>query len=216
MSSHKHLQSFVILCLAGWFRAGNVCAEQPDTDNPTNMPALHASFKSEELVGGTNAKPVQRAYLTSGTNKFAFLLPADFRADASIPDKVVLNSPDYGCFISVRFIIAGPPETKAIPLESWRNQALNEFPNATISREFSITAANHSGPAFELQWTNPSGTVESACTVFIPFAAGVLQFSLLTHSDKYADGNYSFRSLLLSLQCNESGQLEILPLSGNS
>ena len=52
--------------------------------------------------------------------------------------------------------------------------------------------------------------------MFIPFAAGVLEFSLLTHSDKFADGKYLFHSLLLSLQCNESGQLEILPILGNS
>lgn len=216
MSSHKYLQSLAILCLGAWFRAGNVRAEQPDTDTQTNVPALHASFKSEELVGGTNAKPVQRAYLTSGTNKFAFLVPGDFRMDASLPNKVVLISPDYSCFITVRFIAAGPSDTEAIQLESSRNQALSEFPGATITSEFSITAANHSGPAYELQWKNTSGAGESACAAFIPFAAGVLEFSLLTHSDKYPDGNYFFRSLLFSLQCNESGQLEILRLSGNS
>ena len=216
MSSHKYLQSLAILFLGAWFPAGNVCAEQPEMDTQTNVSVLHASFKSEELVGGTNAKPVQRAYLTSGTNKFAFLVPADFRADASLPNKVVLNSPDYGCFISVRFIAAGPSETGAVRLESWRNQVLSEFPSAPISSEFSINAANHSGPAYELRWTNPGGTDESACAVFIPFVAGVLEFTLLTHSDKYPDGKYFFHALLLSLQCNESGKFEILPLSGNS
>jgi hypothetical protein len=216
MSSHKYLYLFAFIFLGSWFAAGNVCADQPETDTSTNVPAFRASLKSEEVVGGTKAKPVQRAYLTSGTNKFAFLVPADFRVDASFPNKVVLNSPDYGCFISVRFIAAGPPETGAVPIESWRNQALSEFPNATLSNQFSINAANHSGPAYELQWTNPGGTDESACAAFVPFAAGVLEFSLLTHSNKYPDGKYFFHSLLLSLQCNESGKFEILPLPGNS
>jgi len=216
MSSRNSFLLVAICFLGLWFAAGKVCAEPPGLDTQTNAPAFHASLKSEPVVGGTNVKPVQRAFLTSGTNKFAFLVPEDFRADASLPNKLVLSSPDYGCFISVRFSAAKPPETEVLQLESWRNQALTEFPSATISSEFSIHAAGHSGPAYELQWTNPSGTGESACAVFIPFAAGVLEFSLLTHSDKYADGRFFFQALLLSLQCNESGQFEILPIFGNS
>src|SRR5438105_1380591 len=104
MSFRNFPRALAIVCLGSTLFAGQSFAQLPGAVTETNLPSFRASLKTEEVVGGTNAKPLQRVFLTSGTNKFTFMVPEDFRVDASMPNKIVLNSPDYSCFISVRFV----------------------------------------------------------------------------------------------------------------
>jgi len=210
------MRTFFIFHFSFFIFHFSASAQLQDAGLETNLPAFKVLLKSEEVVGGTKAKPVQRVFLNSGTNKFMFLAPLDFRVDASEPDKIVMSSPEYGCFISVQFVEPVKSESGAVPPEAWRNLALGDFPGAVITSEFAMNAANHSGPAFELQWANSTGLSQSGCAAFIPLAAGVLEFKLLAHADKYPDGRYFFNSLLLGFRSNESGKLEILPIPGNS
>jgi hypothetical protein len=182
----------------------------------TNDSTVRVSLKNEEIVGGTNAKPLQRVLLTAGTNKFAFVAPLDFRVDASSPTRIVMNSPEYGCFISVRFKEAAGSERAAAGAGSWRDKVLGEFPGAIITSESVVSAGSISGADFEFQWTNSSGARQWARTVFLPFGAGTLQLILLTDADRYADGKYFFHSVLLGLRSNERGTLKIPSLPGNS
>lgn len=172
-------------------------------------------IKSERVPDATNAKPLQRAFFSSGTNRFAFVIPCDFTLDASVPGKIILTSPDYTCFIAVQLInFSG--DGNGLVLESVRNLALEEFPEGAITREFDLHAANQSGPAFEFQWKNSSGAHQAACVGFVPSAAGMLKFSLLSNSEKYPESQMNFRCLLRSFQSNKEGKLEIPPVSGAS
>src|SRR5882724_3213030 len=77
--------------------------------NSTNQTAISVAFKFE---GGRGQIPTTRAYITAGTNKFAFLVPGEFKLASSDPQKVTLMKGDGTCLISVRVIGPWPPSDK--------------------------------------------------------------------------------------------------------
>ncbi len=191
-------------------------ADPAPTEYPAPIPSLQVSLRNEEFIGGENHRQVQRVYVTSGTNQFAFTVPDGFRADASNPQKIVLSDVSCTYFIVLRF--AGPmtAASDALQIDAYRNLALRQFPGAKISSEFSEFAANHSCPAFDLQWINSGGSEQAARFVYIPTAAGVLEFSLLTSSKNLEGGRNIFKVLLASLRTNEGGKLTIIRLPDQS
>src|SRR2546421_12566361 len=78
-------------------------AEEAKTTTPTNAPSrLEVKITSE---GGPGQIASSRAYLSSGTNQVAFLVPNGFGLDDADPQKVTLTQPGC-CTITVR--IVGP------------------------------------------------------------------------------------------------------------
>jgi hypothetical protein len=192
-------------------------ADEVGIASPTNQNAtLRTTIKSEEVPNSTNAKPIQRAYFSIGTNRFAFVIPGDFKLDASLPGKIVLISPDYTGFIAVQVISPSVNEAGGVVIESFRNLASDDFPSGNIVGEFSLRVANHSGPAFELALRNSEGAQQLARVGFVPSPVGFLKFSLLSSSEKYSENQMNFRCFLRSFQSNEGGKLEIPPVSGAS
>jgi hypothetical protein len=201
------------VCLTGF----TTLADETSPEASTNAPAaLRTLIRNEEVLNATNAKPIRRAYFSSGTNRFAFVVPGDFKLDASNPGKIILTSPDYSGFIAVQLVNSASSEAGGMLVQSFRNLAADEFPSGNIVGEFGMRAANQSGPGYEFAWKNSEGSQQQACVGFVPSAAGFLKFSLLSSSEKYSENQMSFRCLLRSFQSNEDGKLEILPVSGAS
>src|ERR1043165_2165611 len=75
------------------------------TAKGTNDAAISVAFKFE---GGPGQIPTTRAYITAGTNKFAFLVPGEFKLASAEPQKVTLMKRDGSCLISVRVVGPGP------------------------------------------------------------------------------------------------------------
>jgi hypothetical protein len=212
MSSCNPVHSLATILLGSFLLAGHAGTEQLSAEDS----ALQVSLKGEEFLDGANGRQVQRAYVTSGTNQIAFTVPEGFRADASDPQTIVLSDVNYTCFITFRFAGSMPAGATELQADSYRNTALSRFPGAKISDEFSECAANHNGPAFDLQWTNSGGTEQSARVVFLPSTAGVIEFTLLASAKNFPDGRNIFKTLLASLRNNEGGKLIITRLSGQS
>src|SRR5215831_20079768 len=152
-----------------------------DTNN-TNQSPITVAIKTES---GPGQIPASRAYITAGTNKFAFLLPGEFKLAGCDPQKVTLMKRDGSCLISVRVI--GPPPATGKPFDSAAARGLlsEEHPDANISSEFGMSAGGASGPAFEIQWGTGALTRTSRVG-FIPFRAGLLEFSVDASADKLA------------------------------
>ena len=216
MSIPERIHRGAAIVLGLWSLSWQACAQPAWMDNPTNSSTLRVSLKSEEFRGGLNGSQVQRVYLTLGTNQFALAVPEGYRADASNPRKIVLSDFNYTSFITWRFIGAAPAGSDAFQDAFYRNLALNLFPGAIVTDQFSQGAASHMGPAFELRWRNSFGAEEIACVAFIPTAAGVMQFDLLASSSNFNAGRYTFRVLLSTLCSNEKGKLKITPVPGQS
>lgn len=215
MSSPKSICWLVLVALAGSPVTLTLCGQSLSATNASSRsavspPALSATLRTEELSG---AEHVRRAYVTFGTNRFAFIVPPGFRLNASNPDKIVLVKNDYSCFLT--FQVAEPlrSDVKKLEAATCRKLVLHRHPGASILNEHSQSVDGHRGPAFDLQWTNTSGVAQSASVAFVPSPAGVLEFSLLSRPAKISEGQYFFSSLLLSFCSNEGGQLKITRLS---
>jgi len=210
MSSLKSAGWAAALLCAAWLpaaRAGDWGAA------PVVPSLLQVSIVYEPVP---NLPPVPRAYVTTGTNQFAFVVPEGFRVDASNPETILLTQNDYSCFLTLRIASPAPADPSDVKPDFCRALLSSRFPGAKISEAFSLAAANHSGPAFNLQWTTSGGVAQSARVAFIPSAAGLLEFSLVASPGKFSGGQPPFNSLLLTFRTNEGGKLEILPLPGNS
>lgn len=182
---------------------------RPDQNQETNLPpVMDVSIKSEELV---KADPVRRAYVTVGTNQFAFVVPDQFRMDASNPEVIQIMDAEASCFITFRVV----PQSKSATKDSaaFRAAVLNRFPGARIEEEFPKKVNGRSGTAFDFDWTNANGALQSGRFIFVPTEAGTLEFSLLTRADVRSKGSYFFNSVLLSFCSNLDGPLTIVRLT---
>jgi hypothetical protein len=174
----------------------------------TNQEPISVAVKFE---GGPGQIPTSRAYITAGTNKFAFLVPDEYKLTASDPQKVTLMKRDGSCLIGVRVI--GSLAGKAFDSAAARGLVYEEHPDATIATEFGMNAANASGPAFEIAWG--AGSLERASRVgFVPLRAGVLEFSLDSSPKNLAPSLGDLNYVVVSFRASdENGKLEATPLS---
>lgn len=179
---------------------------------PASSPTFSVSLRPGETIGDYQ---VMRAFLTAGTNEIAFTIPNGFRMDASNPDRIVLTDGSSAIFITIR--LSGPPYPDAASqVDFFRGRALSRFPGAKIASQSSEIAANHSGPAFDLEWLSSSGSPQAARIAFIPCAAGVLEFSVLTQKANFKDADTYLSSLMVSVRTNEAGKIVIRPEPGYS
>src|SRR5437764_1316286 len=105
------------------------------TGDPTNQPPITVAVKFE---GGPGQIPANRAYITAGTNKFAFLLPDRFRLSQSDAQKVSMTKDDVSFVISVRVIREFSSPGKAFDGAAARSLLYEEHPDATIMSEFGM------------------------------------------------------------------------------
>lgn len=214
MSRHKSILRIAAISWAGLLSCAAGADEPSALSEPPSPPAsFQATLRNGETVG---VEQVRRAYLSSGTNQFVFVVPPGFRMDGSNPEKVILSDATYSCFLALR--IAGPLPGKIRDLRAdfCRDLLLQQHPGAKISDEFSQSAANYTGPAFDAKWEGPSGTTQFARVVFLPSPVGILEFSLLSKPDKFAEGKGLLNFLLLSFRSNESGTLDLPVYSDKS
>jgi hypothetical protein len=167
--------------------------------------AFTTRIKAEEVVG---SQPIERAYITCGTNQFAFAVPPGYRADASNPKRVTVTSADLSITITFALSEDIGRIQMAESAEACRATLLEQYGGAKIISEFSKRAAGHDGPAFDLNWTNPGKSDESLRVAFIPSCAGLMEFTGKSHPDKFDQARYALNFIMLSFRSNERGKLE--------
>src|ERR1051326_7470386 len=127
----------VTLCLvllSATARAGITPAAEAESSattaknaNPTNPPPISVAVKFE---GGPGQIPANRAYITAGTNKFAFLLPDGFRLSQSDAQRVAMVKADGSCIINLRVIGVPPSAIKTFDGAAARALLAEEHPDA--------------------------------------------------------------------------------------
>jgi hypothetical protein len=165
-------------------------------------------------VGGPDLLPGDFAYITIGTNKFGFVMPAGFRLETKDAQKVTLVSADLSCLLSFRVLESLPPGTTELDPSLYRDLLLSRHPGGKILEEFSQTAVNRSGPVFDLRW-NATGAVQRRERVLlIPSDAGVLEFSLVSSLENFEAGRQGFNALLITFRAADAeGRLNMPQLS---
>jgi hypothetical protein len=178
----------------------------------TNQTAISVAFKFE---GGPGQVPTTRAYITAGTNKFAFLVPGEFKFASSDPQKVTLMKADGTSLISVRVIGAKPASDRPFDAAAARMLLNAEHPDATITSEFGMFAEGVRGPAFEINWG--VGVLARASRVgFIPLRAGLLEFRVDSSPKNLGASLVDFNYVMLTFRASdENGKLAATPLPDN-
>jgi hypothetical protein len=188
-------------------------ANTTNTTNPanaTNQPPITVALKFE---GGPGQISTTRAYITAGTNKFAFLVPDEFKLAGCDPQKVTLMKNDGSCLINVRVIASRAATDKPFDAAAARTLLNAEHPDATIMSEFGMYAEGVGGPAFEINWG--VGALSRASRVgFIPLRAGLVEFSVDSSPKNLAPSLGDFNYVLLTFRASdENGKLAATPLS---
>jgi hypothetical protein len=178
--------------------------------NSTNQPPISIAIK---VQSGPGQIPANRAYITAGTNKFAFLLPDGFRLSQSDAQKVSMVKDDGSCVISVKVIGAMGSASQPFDGAAARELVNAEHPDATITAEFGMTAANVSGPAYEFLWG--SGSLARASRVgFVPLRAGVIEFGVDASPNNLGPSLGELNYVVVTFRASdENGKLEATPLS---
>jgi hypothetical protein len=203
MSPLKRTITVALLCLAGVLSAG---AQQ--RTNAVSIP-FEMEFKPQYVQDlGT----LYYGFVTQGTNRFVFLLPEGFRSDIS-PDKCSLKSADFSTSILLQmysYPVGVTSEEMAVQL---RERLLRDHPGAEVLEQFSLSAANHTGPAFDIQWYPKHTAAYRMRSTFIPFGDAVLELRLETSRQDFEKNKGFLNTVLITFRGAENGKLEIPQIS---
>ena len=175
----------------------------------TNRPLYQTQIKH---VGGPGLLPADFAYVTFQTNKFGFVMPPGFRLETADPLKVTLVSADLSCLLSFRVLDSAPAGGAELDHATYRELLLARHPGGRILEEFSLPAVSRRGPAFDLRWNATGGVPRRERVLFIPTAAGVLEFSVLSSLEKFEAGREAFSALLVTFRTTEADGRLIMPV----
>ena len=212
MHSIKVISLFAVTILGSFLPARLAAATDTAGNWATNPPPLKVDVK---FIGGPGLMPVNRAFVTCGTNKFTFLMPEGFRLDTSDRQKVTLISADYNCLLAWRVLGPMPAEGTAFDHALYRDVLLSRHPGGKILEEFSLGALGRYGPAFDLRWGAKGGLARRERVVFIPSLAGVLEFSLVSSLEKFDAGTAEFDALRLSFRASDANGKLAVPMMSN-
>jgi hypothetical protein len=184
----------------------------PPANLATNRPAYSTQIKH---IGGPGLLPADFAYVTFGTSKFGFVLPAGFRLEPGDAQKVTLVSADFSCLLTFRVLEPISPGITELDPAPYRDLLLSRHPGGKILEEFSLAGANRRGPAFDLHWNATGAVPRRERILFILSDAGVLEFSLVSSLEKFEAGRRGFGALLLSFRAADTDGRLIMPVLSN-
>jgi hypothetical protein len=170
-----------------------VLANVPLLAQPMNSPSAPPNWATNrpayvtriEHVAGPGLLPANFAYVTFGTNKFGFVVPEGFHLDTKDGQKVTLVSTDLNYLLTFRMLESVPAGDVEPDPAYYRQLLLDSHPGVKVLEEFTLTAVSRQGPAFDLFWKAAGTVLRQKRVAFIPCAAGVLEFSLVSSPEKF-------------------------------
>jgi hypothetical protein len=168
-------------------------------------PGLAVTLQTGEYVG---QRQVIRALITSGTNTFMFVVPEGLRAETSSEGRVVLTSGDVTYFLCIG--IVGPPLAEPGLKEVLRQRIASHYPNARNLEEFAATVAEREATGFQLRQALPGVGDRLIRILWLPFKAGLLEFTLNADSSSASAGQGALDMILLTFRSDERGKIEIV------
>ena len=197
--------------------AGTNAAPAAVANTPSASLTNDASMSMDVRVkveSGPGQIAASRAYITVGTNRFAFLVPGGFKIDTSDAQRVTMVRADCGCVLSIRILDTLPEP--GLTAADCREKILQEHPSCTIDGEFSLAAGNSGGPAFEIRWKGDGGVRRAARIAYVPMHGGVVEFSLDSSPEKFGAMLTHMNYVMLTFRASDpSGKIEPTPLYNN-
>lgn len=193
-------------------------AASPDAPPEAARPAptaLNATVEDGEIIGNEKRR---RVFMDVGGRRLMLVVPQGFRAVNANPDKLVLVNRDSSCVLSFRIAAPGSVAAASLNAELCRGWLSARLGDLKIQEEFSLTAANESGPAFEVNY-KADGVSRASRVAFIPSPVGVLEFSLASDPEVFQASKSEFRGLLRGFRIGDANgklELENLPAQAGS
>ena len=189
----------------GFLLGGKACAGDAYAPPPMNV-LIRTELPNVQ-------PPFHRAFVTSETNKFAFLIPDGLQLHSDpLHGRINLSNVEGNRYISFTILDPTPSEGRELSADVYREVVMNSFSNAKILEENSRVAAGRSGPAFDIQWTS-AGIIQHTRVVFAATAAGVLEFTANTSPEKFPALENDFNQVLGTFCLSTNGKLEVPPVS---
>ena len=191
--------------------AGPLADDGVSSNSASNAPSFKAEVRYE---GGPGFSPAYRAYLTVGTNRFAFLIPSGFRLRVSEQRRVQLIKADYSCLLTVQFLEGLPLGAKELNIESGRETVLQRYPGARILDQSAPKVCGCAGLSYDLEWIAPGKLVQRTRVILVGTNAGIMELSLTSSPEQFGAAQRGFNTLLLTLVASDSsGKLTVAPIS---
>ena len=162
-------------------------------------------------------EPTLRAFVTSGSNQFSFLVPHGYRFQGDpASGRLTLINREGNRSITFCIIGAPPPGTYEAMAEASRNLLLSRHPSAKILQQFVHHAAGATGPGFDLEWKAFGETFQRQRVVLLPTPAGLLELTATSSREGFPDNQASLNLLFSTLSYSTNGRLKVVDPSPNS
>lgn len=211
----------VVLAAALHLGAPVFCPAEPDNIASTNLlpfvpTSLQATVQNGETVG---FEQMRRVFLTVQQRRLVFMLPQDYRADFSNPEKIVLCNADFTSLLTIRILTPSEADVAlvtAVTADTCRSWLQAQWPDPVILQEHSFSAAGQSGPAFDFV-----GKVDRvprhAQIGFVPSPVGLLEFSAVCSPEQFEAAKSTLYILMRGFQISgPDGQLTITAYRGEN
>jgi hypothetical protein len=193
-----------VLLLAGTLAAQ---AQQPEEAGPENT-ATNQTVLSVDVrrnVEGTYI-PYRFAFITSGLEKFTFLIPEGYRVDTTDPTKIKLASPDYSGMIIVGVSGSSLPAGVKLEAAALRAKVMAGYPEAVIKEEHSASANEQSAACIDFSWKTESGITRMTRTTFIPTTVGLMEFTLTASPETFEASVRELNLVMLTFRSGTNGK----------
>ncbi len=202
--SDRFAEILAALLLAGTLVAHAEQLEEPGSENTaTNQTVLSVDVRRN--VEGTYI-PYRFAFITSGLEKFTFLIPEGYRVDTTDPTKIKLASPDYSAMIIVGVAGGSLPAGVKFDAPTLRAKVMAGYPEAVIKEEHSASANEQSAACIDFSWKTESGITRMTRTTFIPTTVGLMEFTLTASPETYEASVREFNLVMLTFRSGANGK----------
>ncbi len=185
----------LITSLAGTLQANLV----PDTE------PLTVTVQREPV---DTVVPIYRAYMNVRDNKFAFLVPEDFRlAGDPAHGRLQLENTAAGSLITFTFLHSPGSDFAETGREVYKEILAGRYANGRFLGEFTRPAGGNTGLGFEVQWASAAGLVQRTRAVYLPTIAGLLEVTITTSVKDAKTGESNLDELLRSFAASTNGKL---------
>ena len=174
-------------------------------------PKLVVSLYPGEFVGH---EQVIRQFIRCGTNEFVFVVPDGLRTQAKPDGAIVMTAGDMSYHVCIR--IAAPLPAVPEIREALQDRIAGQYVGAKSLEGFTFNVADREGTGFELRQELPELGHRLVRILWVPFKAGLMEFTLIANAKNAEAGRVALGMILLTFRSNEQGRLEIVERSDKS
>jgi hypothetical protein len=174
----------------------------------SSVPTLHVVIDKD--YPGTDAT-ASHVEITAGTNHMSLKIPEGYRATVS-PGLAEIDLVNQSG--SFKFSFAALGNVSQLDADTYRPIVLGNRISPVIRSEFNLGVCCGTGPAYDLDWTAPTGRTQCSRTAYVSSPAGVLEFSAISSPGNRAEMEELFRSETVSFWFSPDGKPPQPPIRG--